>query len=90
MSKPAPMVIRRVPYRRCKICRAAPAVVEWVHESLQATLDAGLERPFARTIWQEVRRAEEFKTWSIDWNEDNMREHLHRHEPLWYDWPEKS
>ena len=70
------------------MCRI-PMIVDWIHGSLIETKKAGISRPYARTIWRALEEVEEFEPALEDLTEDNLREHLARHEELWvHGWSE--
>ena len=87
MAKAKPVVLKTERLRRCFVCNV-PDLPEWIHESLVVTLGAEKPKPSVRTVRTAAASQAEFVERMKEITEDNVREHLHRHEPTWGSWDE--
>jgi hypothetical protein len=85
MSGAKPVILSNPRVRRCFVC-AYPPLVEWVHESLEATREAGEPKPSVQTILRAAIEQKSLRGFCEKLSKDNLREHLSRHEPIWREW----
>ena len=74
-----PIAFRKSLHKKCIICNDGP-INEWLSDSLKLTIEGGHDRPPARQIHEEMKKA--FPNRSPN-STTSVRMHLNDHEPLW-------
>lgn len=86
MKLSEPVVFTNNRQRKCMICNDKP-MSDWLSESLKMTISGGHNRPPARQIHEEMKRAFPGRAPN---SPTSVRTHLGDHEPVWRDFDEKS